>query len=77
MAIKRIMFSREDSVIHMVAIIREIYILRKFAERKSTKFVAKLLDAFIPDYAVEDLDKFDCVYLVFEFFDYDLHKLMS
>lgn len=57
-------------------VIREIMILRQLSSMNSV-FTTKLHDIIIPPEAEEDLTKINCIFLVLDFVEHDLKKLLT
>lgn len=58
-------------------ICRELQILYKLAMLKDNYYTVKLLDAFVPQYAETNPAALDCLFLVTDYYDYDLNFLLD
>ena len=58
-------------------ILREISLMRKLTKMKGNCFTTKLYDVIIPGKSVDDLEKFDEVFLVMNYQKHDLRKMMN
>lgn len=62
---------------HLVMVCRELQILYKLAMLKDNFYTVRLLDAFVPQYAEQDPSTLDCLFLVTDFYEYDLNFLLD
>lgn len=56
---------------------RELQILFKLSRQENNQFTVNLLDAFVNQEAEKDSKKLNKIYLVMEYYDFDLMKLLS
>jgi len=53
-------------------LVREILFLKELTEISNNVFTTKIYDVLVPEKAEDDLEKFDCIFLVLEHVDFDL-----
>ena len=78
-ALKSIKLQAEEGMLQLqlVMLARELQILFKLSRQDNNQFTVSLLDAFTNQEAEEDSTKLTKMYLVMEFFDFDLQKLLG
>jgi len=59
------------------SIIREVHILRKLTQLKQNKFTVKLLDAFIGKNKDKETDELKTIYLVMDYFAFDIRAMIN
>jgi hypothetical protein len=57
--------------------LREITILKELSKMEKNIFTTKLHDIIVPTDAYRDINKFDHLFLVMEYVDFDLKKAME
>jgi hypothetical protein len=57
--------------------LREITILKEFSKMENNVFTTKIYDIIVPAEAYEDIEKFDHLFLVMEYVDYDMEKVIE
>jgi mitogen-activated protein kinase 1/3 len=65
-----------SSINHCRYVIREIMILRQLSAMNSV-FTTKLHDLIIPPEAEEDLKNINCIFMVLDYVEHDLKKLLT
>lgn len=78
-ALKSIKLQDEPQLLHLqlVMLAREMQILFKLSRQENNQFTVNLLDAFVNKEATTDSKQLNKIYLVMEYFDFDLLKLLS
>lgn len=78
-AVKRIRLIDDDRARRkqLIMLIREISILKKLSSMKNNQFTVRLLDAFVNPEAKSDPASLTDVFLVMDYYEFDLRKLLD
>lgn len=78
-ALKSIKLHDDPKLLHLqlIMLARELQLLFKLSRQENNQFTVQLLDAFVNEEAIENSKSLSKVYLVMEFYDFDLMKLLQ
>jgi serine/threonine protein kinase len=77
-ALKSIKMQNDSSSLHMqlIMLAREMQILFKLSRQENNQFTVALLDAFVNKEAEENFKELTKIYLVMEYYEFDMMKLL-
>ena len=78
-ALKSIKLEENPKLLHLqlVMLARELQTLFKLSRQENNQFTVGLLDAFVNHEAEENSKELSKIYLVMEFYEHDMQKLLS